>query len=197
MEMTEQIERTSPGDDARLIREILAGVDSAFVELCERYERRLYYFALKRMKDTSDAEDVTQEVLLQVFRGLAKFEGRSTLLTWMFGIAHNQICRHYRRKRPAGLSIDADEVGNLASGETPADRRTDFVRILRNCGRILDEKVPDQQREAFDLRYVENRSTRQIAEVMGKSPQAIKISLFRTRRTLADHNHNLHAVLSA
>ncbi|MBW2391143.1 MAG: sigma-70 region 4 domain-containing protein, partial [Deltaproteobacteria bacterium] len=93
--------------------------------------------------------------------------------------------------------LDAEEVGDLASGETPADRRTDFVRILRNCGRLLDEKVPDQQREVFDLRYVENWSTREIAEVTGKSPQAVKISLFRTRRTLADHNHHLHAVLSA
>lgn len=195
--MTVRSEKSSPSKDARLIREILAGKDSAFVELWERYERRIYYFALKRMKDASDAEDVTQEVLLQVFRGLAKFEGRSTLLTWMFGIAHNQICRHYRRKRPAGLSLDAEEVADLASGETPADRRTDFVRILRNCGRLLDERVPDQQREVFDLRYVENCSTREIAEVTGKSPQAVKISLFRTRRTLADHNHNLHAVLSA
>jgi RNA polymerase sigma-70 factor (ECF subfamily) len=195
--MTVRSEKASPSDDARLIRGILAGKDSAFAELWERYERRIYYFALKRMKDASDAEDVTQEVLLQVFRGLAKFEGRSTLLTWMFGIAHNQICRHYRRKRPTGMSLDADEVVDLASGETPADRRTDFVRILRNCGRLLDQKVPDQQREVFDLRYVENCSTREIAKVTGKSTQAVKISLFRTRRTLADHNHNLHSVLSA
>lgn len=195
--MTNRIEKASANEDTRLVREILSGKDSAFAELCERYERRIYYFALKRMKDASDAEDVTQEVLLQVFRGLAKFEGRSSLLTWMFGIAHNQICRHYRQRRPAGISLDADEVHNLASSETPADRLTDMVRVLRNCGRVLDEKVPDRQRKAFHLRYVENRSTREIAKVLGKSPQAVKISLFRTRRTLADYNHNVHSVLSA
>jgi RNA polymerase sigma-70 factor (ECF subfamily) len=195
--MTNRIEKASEGEDTRLIREILSGKDAAFAELCERYERRIYYFALKRMKDVSDAEDVTQEVLLQVFRGLAKFEGRSSLLTWMFGIAHNQICRHYRRRRPAGISLDSDEIHNLASSETSADRLVDMVRVLRNCGRVLDEKVPEQQRKAFDLRYVENRSTREISEVLGKSPQAVKISLFRTRRTLADHNHNVLSVLSA
>ena len=195
--MTVRSETAAPGEDTRLIQGILAGKDSAFADLCERYERRIYYFALKRMKDVSDAEDVTQEVLLQVFRGLAKFEGRSTLLTWMFGIAHNQICRHFRRKRPTGLSLDADEVNSLASGEISADRRVDFVRMLRNCSRVLDEKVPEKQREAFELRYVKNRSTREIAKVMGKSTQAVKISLFRTRRTLAHHSHNLHSLLSA
>ncbi len=192
-----QNQPTSPEDDARLVRDILAGKDEAFAELYERYERRIYFFALKRMSDPSDAEDVTQEVFLQVFRGLAKFEGRSTLLTWMFGIAHNQICRRYRRKRPVSVSIDSDEVDRLAADDIPADQQTDFVRILRNCSRVLDEKVPEQQRDAFEQRYIENRSTREIAQNMGKSPQAIKISLFRTRRTLAEHNRKLPSVLSA
>lgn len=184
-------------DDERLIREILAGEEAAFEELIAHYERRIYYFALKRMRDPSDAEDVTQEVFLQVFRGLANFEGRSSLLTWMFGIAHNQICRRYRRKRPLVVSLESDEVAALASGETSADRKTDFVRILRNCSRVLEEKVPAKQREAFELRYLENCSTREIAKAMGKSPQAVKISLFRTRRTLADNNRSLTQVLSA
>lgn len=195
--MTVRRETPTAADDTRLVAEILAGKDAAFAELYERYERRIYFFALKRMSDPSDAEDVTQEVFLQVFRGLAKFEGRSSLLTWMFGIAHNQICRRYRRQRPISISLDSAEVDRLSSNETPADRRTDFVRILRNCSRVLDEKVPEQQREAFEQRYIENRSTREIAEEMGKSPQAIKISLFRTRRTLAENNRKLPSVLSA
>ena len=184
---------TNPEIDARLVREILAGNDSAFVELHDLYERRIYFFALKRMSDPSDAEDVT----LQVFRGLDKFEGRSSLLTWMFGIAHNQICRRYRRRQAMLHTLDSEEVNGIASGETPADQRTDFVRILRNCSRVLEEKVPEQQREAFELRYLENLSTREIAQEMGKSPQAVKISLFRTRRTLAENNRKLPSVLSA
>jgi RNA polymerase sigma factor (sigma-70 family) len=57
--------------------------------------------------------------------------------------------------------------------------------------------VPEKQQQAFELRYVKNRSTREIAEVMGKSAQAVKISLFRTRRTLVDNSHNLYSLLSA
>ncbi len=95
------------------------------------------------------------------------------------------------------VSFDSDEIESLASGEVSADRRTDFVRILRNCSRVLEEKVPDRQREAFELRFTQNRSTREIADAMGKSPQAVKIGLFRTRRTLADNNRKLLSVLSA
>jgi RNA polymerase sigma factor (sigma-70 family) len=119
------------------------------------------------------------------------------MLTWMFGIAHNQICRRYRNRNAKIQSLLSDEVNALDSGETPADQQADFVRILRNCSRVLEEKVPDQQREAFKLRYLENKSTREIAQELGKSPQAVKISLFRTRRTLAENNRKLSAVLSA
>lgn len=187
----------SAADDGRLVQDIISGKDTAFVELYERYERRIYYFALKRTSDPLDAEDVTQEVFLQVFRGLAKFEGRSTLLTWMFGIAHKQICRRYRSRRMAYVSFDTDEVNQLPSAETPADRATDFARILRNCVRVLDEKVPEQQREVFEQRYIKNRSTLEIAQNLGKSQQAIKISIFRARHTLMDYNRKAASVLSA
>ena len=87
-------------EDAALIKSVLAGADGGFDTLYSRYERRIYYYALKRLGSPFDAEDITQEVFLQVLRGLSKFEGRSTLLTWMFGIAHNQVCRRYRRRGP-------------------------------------------------------------------------------------------------
>ena len=181
--------------DAELIESILAGGDEGFETLYSRYERRIFYYALKRLGNPFDAEEITQEVFLQVLRGLDRFEGRSTLLTWMFGIAHNQICRRFRRRAPERASIDSDEIRDLSDDSIPADQRIDFVRVLRNCSRVVEEKVTPQQQEAFMLRYIENYSTREIAEEMGKSTQAIKISLHRTRRTLVDSNRDLNVLL--
>jgi len=183
--MTNRIEKASASEDTRLAREILSGKDSAFAELCERYERRIYYFALKRMKDASDAEDVTQEVLLQVFRGLAKFEGRSSLLTWMFGIAHHQVCRRFRKKTPIAIPIEQIEAAPHVTPEASSDRRVEATRMLAVCADALDEDVSQAQREIFDLYYGENRPIRAIAQDLGKSNQAVKISLFRTRRAMA------------
>ncbi len=184
-------------DDATLVQGILSDDGESFEELYRRYERRIFYFALKRLGDRQDAEDVAQEVFLQVHCGLARYEGRSTLLTWMFGIAHNQVCRRFRRRQPTTVSLDFVDVQDIGSGAPSAERQTDIVRILRNCGRVLDEKVSPDQKTVFSLRYFENHPTRSIAEELGKSTQAVKISLFRTRRTLADHNHALEVLLSA
>lgn len=182
-------------EDAEVVQRILEGDAAGFDTLYSKYERRIYFFALKRLGNPFDAEDVTQEVFLQVLRGLHKFEGRSTLLTWMFGIAHNQVCRRFRRVGPDRVSLDSEEICNLSGDVLPVDERIDFVRILRNCSRIVEEKVTPQQQEAFTLRYIENHSTKQIAEEMGKSAQAIKISLYRTRKTLANHNRDLQLIL--
>jgi RNA polymerase sigma-70 factor (ECF subfamily) len=187
----------SKADDARLIEGILSGEAESFDALYRRYERRIFYFALKRLGDRQEAEDVTQEVFLQVHCGLSRYEGRSTLLTWMFGIAHNQVCRRFRRKSPKTISLDVSDVHDLSSDAPSAERQTDIVRVLRNCSRVLDEKVSPDQKAVFNLRYVDNHSTRSIAEELGKSTQAVKISLFRTRRTLADHNRELGVLLSA
>ena len=182
-------------EDAELIETILAGGAEGFDTLYSKYERRLYFYALKRLGNSFDAEDVTQEVFLQVLRGLNKFEGRSTLLTWMFGIAHNQVCRRFRRRGPERSPLDSAEIGEIANEGVPTDQRLDFVRVLRNCSRVIDEKVTPQQQRAFELRYIKNHSTKEIAKEMGKSTQAIKISLHRTRRTLVDHNRDLNALL--
>lgn len=184
-------------DDDKLIGQILEGDSHSFDVLHQRYERRIYYYALRRLGDPFHAEDITQEVFLQVYRSLASYEGRSSLLTWMFGIAHNQVCRFYRRGEPGLASLDSSEIELLESGDTPADRRTEMVRVLRNCSRVLREEVTDGQQEVFHLRYVENLSTRSIAKELGRSTQAIKISLFRTRRTLEDRNRDLAMLLSA
>lgn len=189
---------TKPGvsrEDAEIVRRILDGDTAGFDSLYSKYERRIYFFALKRLSSPFDAEDITQEVFLQVLRGLQKFEGRSSLLTWMFGIAHNQICRRFRRVGADRVSLDSEEIRNLGDDELSADQRLDFVRILRNCSRVVEEKVTPQQQEAFALRYIENHSTKEIAEEMGKSTQAIKISLYRTRKTLVSYNRDLQMIL--
>jgi len=189
----ENAERT----DHELVEAILANQPGAFDELHDRHSQRIYRFAVKRLRDAAEAEDVTQEVFLQVHRCLDSFEGRSTLLTWMFGIAHNQVCRRFRRKSFATVELDASEGQELAAADVPVDRQVDATRVLRQCQSVLEQNVSAIQREVFELRYGENKPTRSIAEELGKSNQAIKISLFRTRNTIAERTPELEFLLSA
>ena len=183
--------------DAELISAILAGDGDAFTALYTKYHTRIYSFALKRLRDPSEAEDVTQETFLQVHRSLASYEGRSTLLSWMFGIAHNQVRRRFRRPTPPSVSLDAPEAAALSTGEAATDRKVDLGRVLARCDRIVANDLSAGQQKIFRLRYIESQSTRVIAQNLGKSTQAIKISLFRSRRALAQRTPELQQVLSA
>ena len=133
---------------------------------------------------------------MQVHRSLASFQGRSTLLTWMFGIAHNQVCRRFRRKTPSMVSIDDSEALDLRSSECPPDRQADASRVLRRCVDVAENELSEAQRAVFYLKYAENRSTRSIAAHLGKSTQAVKISLFRSRKTLNQHTPNAEVLLA-
>ncbi len=189
--------RSQRRKDMALVAGIIKGDPDSFEHLHELYRDRIYRFALKRLRDPVEADDVCQDVFLQIYRCIGSYQGRSSLLTWMFGIAHHQVCRRFRRRSYKTLSLDAPEASEVPAEQVPLDRMIDASRVLEDCNRVLDESVNESQREVFHLRYAENLSTRQIAEVVGKSNQAIKISLFRTRKTLAKAAINLDSVVTA
>lgn len=171
--------------ELKLAAAIASGDEAAFERLHRAYRDRVYAFALKRTRDAAEAEDICQDVFIQVFRCIGSFEGRSSLLTWLFGITHHQICRRLRKRRLESFSLDAPGVMEASSEDVPVDRRVDAARLLRSCDEVLEGRVTESQREIFRLRYADNYSIKEIAESLGKSRQAVKISLFRARRTLA------------
>ena len=85
-------------DDGELVEAILGGSREHFDLLYQSYFPRVYRFALKRLGDPGEAEDVAQEVFMTVFRVLPSFQGDSTLLTWIFGITRNTVNRRFRRQ---------------------------------------------------------------------------------------------------
>src|SRR5262245_21947687 len=108
-------------DDADLVAHILRGSTAHFDMLYEAYFSRVYRFALKRLRDPAEAEDVTQEVFFTVFNALPSFQGNSSLLVWIFGITRNTVNRRFRRARPTIESLDGDDAREIPTGEAPAE----------------------------------------------------------------------------
>jgi RNA polymerase sigma-70 factor (ECF subfamily) len=192
MHLTPQRQR-----DMSLVADIVAGEQDAFDQLHALYRDRVFRFAMKRLRDAAEAEDVCQDVFLQIFRCIGSYQGRSSLLTWIFGVTHHQICRRHRRRSLESYSLDEPTAREPSVEQVPTDRKVEAVRVLAACQRVIEEQLNETQREVFALRYAENCTTREIAEKLGKSNQAIKISLFRSRQTLADEADGLGALLSA
>ena len=170
--------------DAELVAQILSGSREAFDLLYETYFPRVYRFALKRLRDAGEAEDVTQEVFLTVFRALHSYRGNSTLLVWIFGITRNTVNRRFRRGRPRLESIDG-AGGELASGEGPLDEQIEARRMLGRCERVIEDGLTPLQRRIFHLKHLRRQPIRTIARALGKSEDAIKANLYRMRRAIA------------
>jgi RNA polymerase sigma-70 factor (ECF subfamily) len=171
-------------DDQELVREILAGSRTHFDMLYGAYFPRVYRFALKRLRDTGEAEDVTQEVFITVFRALRTFQGDSSLLVWIFGITRNKVNRRFRRPRPRMESIDNDAL-EVAAEESATDQTVDARRILDRCQHAIEHQLTPLQRRIFHLKHLRRQSIRTIAGSLGKSEDAIKANLYRMRRAIA------------
>jgi RNA polymerase sigma-70 factor (ECF subfamily) len=177
--------RTPWASDAELVREILGGSRAHFDLLYEAYFPRVFRFAVKRLRDAGEAEDVTQEVFVTVFRRLHTWAGDSSLLVWIFGITRNKVNRRFRGKRPRLESLDGDSALAVAGGLPSADRAVDARRLLAQCEEVIEHGLTPLQRRIFHLKHLRRQSIRSIAGALGKSEDAIKANLYRMRRALA------------
>lgn len=169
----------------------------AFEELDRSYRERVRRFALKRLRDPVEAEDVCQDVFLDVHRSIDSFEGRSSFTTWIFGIAHHQVHRRFRRRGRDHVALDSEALEQMAAFRPRLEQRFDAARALDELERALEDEVLPRHREIFHRRYRDGLATRDIADEIGRSNQSVKISLFRTRRTLEAHTPALNELLEA
>ncbi len=181
--------------DRALVERVIAGEQDAFAEIYSSYFPRVYAFALRRVRDPAEAEDLTQETFVQLYRSLPSFEGRSSLLTWTFGIAHNVCSRYFRHcSRWMVGPKDARELEDRPV-EATIERRVDAARVLDRCDEILEANRRPAHQEIFHLRYGESHSIRAIAEKVGKSNEAVKVSLRRSRAVLTNNVPEIVIVL--
>ena len=148
--------------------------------------------------DPFEAEDLTQETFVQLYRSLESYEGRSSLLTWIFGIAH-KLCSRYFRHCSRWMVGPTNQTKTRALDERPVEftveRQIDAVRVLDHCDRVLASSGHPAHREIFHLRYGQSHSIRAIAEKVGKTKDAVKVSLRRSRAVLAAGVPGLTVVL--
>ncbi len=183
--------------DAEQVRAILSGSRQHFDQLYTAYFPRVYRFALKRLGDPGEAEDVTQEVFVTVFRALRTYQGNSSLLVWIFGITRNKVNRRFRGVRPRFESIDEGAGAELPAADVPTDRAVDARRMLVECERLIECELTPLQRRIFHLKHLRRQSIRTIAGALGKSEDAVKANLYRMRRAIADAAPGLEQILSA
>jgi RNA polymerase sigma-70 factor (ECF subfamily) len=182
-------------NDAQLVANILAGSRQDFELLYDTYFPRIYRFAQRRLHDPAESEDVTQEVFFAVFRSLPSFQGSSSLLVWIFGIARNTVNRRFRRGKLRTQQLDSEQVGELSGNEVAPDQAVEARRLLARCEAVIEKELTPLQRRIFHLKHLRRQSIRSIAEALGKSEDAIKANLYRMRRSIANAAPGLEVLL--
>ena len=168
--------------EASLLARAQAGDIGAFEQLSARYADRLFMLLLRLLGDRAEAEDVAQEVMLRAWQGITRFQSRSSYFTWLYRIAVNEANRALgkRGRRPADVSIGADELQLPAPPAADPARQAENAELRRALGRALAE-LPPPLRTAIVLRDVEGLSTQESAEIAGVSQAAFKSRLHQAR----------------
>ena len=168
-----------------------AGDVAAFEQLSSTYAGRLFMLLLRLLGDRGEAEDVAQEVMLRAWQGITRFQGQSSYFTWLYRIAVNEANRalEKRARRPAGVSIGADELQLPASSAFDPSLQAENSELRRALGQALAD-LPPALRTAIVLRDVEGLSTQEAAEIAGIGQAAFKSRLhqarLRVRATIGD-----------
>ena len=184
-------------DEKQLITDLQNGSESAFRRLVELFQDKVFNTVVSILQNSEEAEDVSQEVFIEIYESVRKFRGDSKLSTWIYRIATTKALEVYRKKRASkrfafltSLFGDDDEiVHHPVSFEHPGV-------VLENKERagILFKHInqlPDNQKVAFTLCNVEGLSYHEITEVMQMSLSSVESLLFRAktnlRKTLKDY----------
>lgn len=186
----ESVEPAAGGDagraaDLALARRAASGDLEAFEEVYRRHARRVFGLCLRMTRDASEAEDLTQDVFVHLFRKIANFRGDSALSTWIHRVAVNQVLMHFRKRRSRPESVTADGETPEEAGPGGAGRgRTGVIDLV-----ALDQAVarlPEGYRAVFVLYDVEGYDHAEIARMLGISPGTSKSQLHKARRRLRD-----------
>ena len=174
-------------EDAVVVDRLRGGDRSAFQELHARYSRQILHYVARRLNG-SDAEDVTQEVFLNVYRSIASFRGESSLGAWIYGVARRTVASRFKRRVLPLHSLD--DLPGFEEGLEPRLQHTDHPESLLQLAERMDRmqrafgRLSEEQWQIFRMRHLEGRPIREIARDLNKTEDAVKSNLYRARKAV-------------
>src|SRR5215813_6388020 len=150
-----------------------------FHELYQMHHRRVYSICLRMTQDISDAEDLTQEVFIQLFRTVGSFRGDSAFTTWLHRLTVNYVLMHFRKHKRKLLTEEMTKSGEIPAQVGAGNKRTSIVdRILLS---EVIAKLPDGYREAVILHDLHGFEHKEIARRKGRTEGTSKSQLHKAK----------------
>ena len=175
--------------DIALVRRALEGDADAFASLFQLHKHRVYAVCLRMTNNTAEADDLTQDVFIQVFRKLSTFRGESALSTWLYRIAVTTSLMHFRRQAPRQVSLDeTGERDTVPTTKREHGRHDDRLRCSLDriaLARAL-QTLPKGYRTIFELHEIQGYGHREIARLLHCSVGNSKSQLHKAKERMRE-----------
>ncbi|GEO98663.1 sigma-70 family RNA polymerase sigma factor [Methylobacterium haplocladii] len=173
---------TGASDEALVMR--VAGGDAVAMQgLYARHSTRVFRFLVRLVRDATQAEDLMSDVFFDVWQQAARFEGRSSVSTWMLSIARFKALSHLRKRPHHALEPEtAEAIADEADTPEILLQKVGKAEVIRRC--LADLSL--EHREVIDLVYYHERSVDEVAEIVGVPTGTVKTRLFHARKRLSD-----------
>jgi len=180
--------------DQQLVERVQRGDKHAFELLVVKYQRRLGRLISRFVRDSAEAEDVTQEAFIKAYRALPGFRGESAFYTWLYRIGIN-TAKNYLislgRRAPTSTQFDVEESEDFETSELLHDVSTPENELMsKQVVGVVNAsllKLPEDLRTALTLREIEGLSYEEIAEIMNCPIGTVRSRIFRARETIASN----------
>ena len=172
---------TQDASDRDLVRRIAGQDRAAFQALYARHQTRAYRFILRLTHNEAVAEELVNDVFLDIWRQSGRFQGNSSVSTWILAIARNKT-NSLLRKRSEIQAADgaADEMQDDADTPEISAQKGDKAALMRQCM----ERLSAEHREVIDLVYYHEKSVREVATIVGIPESTVKTRMFHARKKL-------------
>jgi RNA polymerase sigma-70 factor, ECF subfamily len=168
----------TPDREASIIRAVLAGDDESYGLLVEKYQRPIFNMMVRATGSKEEAADLTQETFFKGYQKLGTFTNGASFFSWIYTIGLNQS-RDFLRRRRRRLSVEAEQDPNIDSAGDP-QAHEEFARSLDGLSlKKALNGLKIQYREAVMLRYREDRSMDEIAQILGLTVSGAKMRVHR------------------
>ena len=178
--------------DLALVRALQAGEDRALETLIHRHQEGVFRFVFRHIPNEADATELTQEAFVRAYFNIGKFRPAAKFVTWLYHIALN-LCRDHTRSQAyryssqtisIDVSVDENEGQRQpSSNQRKPDRRAQDREKLRAVEKAIAE-LPQELKSALILTALEDRSYAETGELLGISPKAVEMKVYRARKLL-------------
>ncbi len=176
--------------DLAIVKRVQQGDKQAYNLLVSKYQLKIQRLVSRFIRDPMECEDITQEAFIKAYRALANFRGDSAFYTWLYRIAVNTAKNYLvsAGRRPPTQDIDAEEASHKAAGVNFVDLNTPEAKfandeLLATIKQTIED-LPENLKEAIQLREFDGLSYEEIAEMMDCPIGTVRSRIFRARETL-------------